>query len=356
MVRMGCEAVDELEGNLAALYESDGDVAAFGVEARRKVSAWSDLFVEKLGQGKTLVPELRALFKEKLIREHVAEITQIMRVCEPIISAVHQIAPRGRVAEFAEETAQRAKPIFLAAAAKMERDSRYLVLALLNRLDRPWQIMRLASLLGWTRAAGAESRNTEMMVICERLIPVLVEAANTTKAATAQKTTLTSGATDFAELRQHVVRYAQVAEALAAEVDFRKDSAWGAQIIKSREAMRGAFDAERLDIMENIIIGFMPSVLDAGAPPAEPAISQAVGAARLLMAVAHHGQRHGFGSDASVLIGKLAKELERLTEMLLTKPQGHEPHLDGAVKVISILFQDVRAQTLAKRVDAALGR
>jgi hypothetical protein len=42
--------------------------------------------------------------------------------------------------------------------------------------------------------------------------------------------------------------------------------------------------------------------------------------------------------------------------MLLTKPHGHEKQLDGAVKVLSILFPDVRTQALARRVDQALGR
>jgi hypothetical protein len=355
MVRMGVEGMDKLEAELAAAYEKKEDIAAFARDARRKVSLWSDKFMEKLGKGKTLVPELRAMFKENHVRDHVAEITSIMRCCEPVLVALARIAPAGRVHEFTEAAAAQARPVYLAAAAKMGGDARYLALALLNRFDKPWQMMRLATALGWTRAAGAASRPPEMTVLCERLIPALVEAANATKASTAQKT-LTAGEADFAEVRRLVTRYAQIAEALAVEVDFRKDSAWGAQIIKSREAMRSAFDVERLDIMESIIVGFMPSVLEAGAPPAEPAISHAISAARLLMAVAHHGQRHGFSSDASVLIGKLGKELERLTEMLLTKPHGHEKQLDGAVKVLSILFPDVRTQALARRVDQALGR
>jgi hypothetical protein len=355
MLRMGVEEMDALEAALASAYEEDGDIAAFAHEARRKVSLWSDAFVEKLGQGKTLVSELRTMFSENLVREHVGEITRVMRCCEPILAALARIAPGGEVAELDEAAAAQAAPIYAAAASKMGADARYLAFALFNRLAKPWQIMRLAAALGWTRAAGAKSRNGEMTALCERLIPMLVELANTIKAGTAQET-LASTEGAFVELRQLVLRYAQVADALAAEVDFRKDSAWGAQIIRSREAMRSAFDAEPLDVMENIIVGFMPSVLEAEAPPPEPAIGHAVAAARLLMAVVHHGQHHGFGNDAGVLVGKLGKELERLIEMLLTKPQGHEPQLDGAVKVLSILFPDLRTQALAKRVAQALGR
>jgi hypothetical protein len=355
MIRMGVEGMDKLEADLAAEYEKGGDIAAFARAARRQVSGWSDRFMQKLGMGKTLVPELKAMFRENLVHEHVAEITRIMRCCEPILVALARIAPSGRVHELTEAAAEAAKPVYLAAVSRLGADSVYLMLALLNRLEKPWQIMRLARALGWTRAAGAPSRNAEMTAVCERLIPALVETAIATKAATAQRT-LASGDADFAEVRQLVTRFAQISEALSTEVDFRKDSAWGAQIIKSREAMRSAFDAERLDIMENIIVGFMPSVLEAEAPPAEPAIAHAIDAARLLMAVVHHGERHGFASDASVVIVKVAKELERLTEMLLTRPHGHEPQLDGAVKVLSILYPDVRTKALAKRVDEALGR
>lgn len=355
MLRMGADEMEALETALAAEYEKEGDIAAFAHDLRRKVSLWSDTFVEKLAQGKTLVADLRAMFSENLVREHVGEITRIMRCCEPIVAALARIAPEGEIAEFSEEAAARAARVYVAAAEKMGADACYLALALFNRLGKPWQIMRLAAALGWTRAAGAKSRNAEMTALCERLIPVLVELANAIKAATAQET-LASTEGAFVELRQLVLRYAQIADALAAEVDFRKDSAWGAQIIRSREAMRSAFDAEPLDVMENIIVGFMPSVLEAEAPPPEPAISHAIAAARLLMAVVHHGQHHGFGNDAGVLVGKLGKELERLIEMLLTRPQGHEPQLDGAVKVLSTLFPDLRTQALAKRVAQALGR
>jgi hypothetical protein len=355
MRRMGADAIPQLEAELGAQYAQHGDIARFAHDTRRKVSRWSDRFVEKLGKGKTLVPELRAMFKDNHIRDHVGEITRIMHCCEPILAALSQVAPDGRLHDLGEAAAGQAKPVCLAAAAKLGPDAPYLALALLNRLEKPWQVTRLASALGWTRAAGAAARNPEMTAVCERLIPALVEAANATKAATARKS-LTSADGDFAELRQLVIRYAHIADALADEVDFRKDGVWGAQIIKSREAMRSAFDAERLDVIENVIVGFMPSVLEADAPPAEPAISHAIGAARLLATVVHHGQRHGFASDASVLVGKLGKELERLVEMLLTKPQGHDAQLDGAVKVLSILFPDVRTQALAKRVDQALGR
>src|SRR5690554_1929845 len=61
MIRMGVEGMDKLEADLAAEYEKGGDIAAFARAARRQVSGWSDRFMQKLGMGKTLVPELKAM-------------------------------------------------------------------------------------------------------------------------------------------------------------------------------------------------------------------------------------------------------------------------------------------------------
>lgn len=57
--------------------------------------------------------------QENFVHEHVAEITRIMRCCEPILVALARIAPSGRVHELSEAAAEAAKPLYLAAASRM---------------------------------------------------------------------------------------------------------------------------------------------------------------------------------------------------------------------------------------------
>jgi Glu-tRNA(Gln) amidotransferase subunit E-like FAD-binding protein len=237
--------------------------------------------------------------------------------------------------------------------AALGTDTPYFALALLNRLEKPWQIMRVAQALDWKRGA---KRDTELAAICGRLLRMLTQIAEATSAATRKATALTVTTEDLTELRSLMGRYAETAEALHGVVDFRKDADWAAEIIKSRGKMRVAFAADRLAPLEAVVIGFLVPAPGGEPMLAETAVPRAMEAARLVVSVAHHGGRHGFASDAKVLIAKFGKLFDLHAERLLAKPQGVEQQLQGLVKVVRVLFKDIHAETLAKRVEATLRR
>jgi hypothetical protein len=350
--RMAGSRLRDLEAQLAKLQEEGRETEIFAAEARRLAAAWSADFVAGLRAHRRLVPELQNLFADDLVRSQVGDIAEVLRICEPLAEALGAVGGPAPIAELDDARVAEVKDRYLALAETLGPDTRWFILAIMNRLEKPWQILRLAQALGWTRDADVV-RNAELTAICERLIAMLVDVAEQTSAATAEKTALSSGSVDYAELRRLVARYAGLADGLNVEVDFRRDSIWGAEIMRSRAKMRSSFDAERLQVVCNIVLAFFPNVVGAHPPPVGT-IQDAREAATLLSAVAARGERHGFGDDAKIALGMLDKELERQTEALLAGPQDYEAQLKGAAEVMNALFHDIRSKNFARRIETAL--
>src|SRR5262249_26785150 len=122
---------------------------------------------------------------------------------------------------------------------------RYLGLAILNRLDKPWQIFPLARALAWQPDATLVA-NPHLGIIGLRLLQDPDRLTGAVQAGN-PRGKMSAHLVDFDRLRGLVARYVECAEGLTDEIDMRRDSEWGEMQLRSRTAMREALDEDRLE-------------------------------------------------------------------------------------------------------------
>ncbi len=182
--------IGDFEAALAALVRSGAERAidAFALEAQEAASRWTRLLVEALGDLAS-DPALRRLVPAP---EFVADVTasvmasMLARSPNRSLAATSEIdralrlsqnLAGPRIVEFTPEAVTAAKQHYLALNETHGIDSRYLARALMNRLKRPWHILRLARALSW-KPDDALVRNTEFGVVGERLIRELSQSVD----------------------------------------------------------------------------------------------------------------------------------------------------------------------------------
>jgi hypothetical protein len=251
-------------------------------------------------------------------------------------------------------------------------ETRLFALAILNRLDKPWHIFRLARTLSWKRDATLVS-NTELAVIGQRTLHDLDMTANAVDIGN-PKGRMSAHLVDFDRLRALVGRYLECAEGLLGEIDLRRDSAWGEAMLRSRGKMRDALERDRLDAAANVILAILPERRSADtrqrpnsakggptAPSAEPAVPEAAKAIQLLTFIAQRGSRQGFSSGARKLLDELCQTIHERGEDLIgdlrAEPDDAElrAQLAPAIWLVDALFPDERGRILLRRLKNEQG-
>jgi DNA-binding response OmpR family regulator len=244
---------------------------------------------------------------------------------------------------------------------------RLFVVAILNRLEKPWQIFRVPRSLSLNREASVVS-GTELAVIGDRLLSDLGEFANAVDAAT-REIGATASPIDYAGLQALVARYIDGDEGLRQEINIRRDSNWGAALMQTRARMRVALDEDRLQKLGEAILsplsalsdGELPSLAslhDDGETP--QTISDAGRAIRFLNHVATRGAAHGFGAAAERLLGGVrataALQIESMTDLVVGAPidQATRARLERALQLVRLLFDEHRKKVLGNRLGAIL--
>jgi len=375
--RTAAEELGALEASLAACY---GDDAPAGVDevARR---AWAAAARGTASLVKELAKPrgdaaLRQLFPRAGLVTDVTTIAALLALAEPIITAYAAIdqvlaaadkLEAGRIIELTSEAVTVAKQHYLAIPEANGLDAGLLALGLLNRLRRPWQILRLARALSW-KQNDALLRQTEFATVGERLIVGLSSSAQEIVSLTSAR----GGAIDCARIGAAIADYMEECEGLLGEFGFRRDSSWGEAILKTRVVVSDAVGREFLGrVADQMLARILPLERRAGLPrgsspgpdlhqpPSEADVAEAVAAARLLILLLHRGSRHGFGQPARDTIDTLSTELEKRTRDLLDALRHTPDHpaieaqLTAAVQIFDLLFEDGRGNTIARRMRLA---
>jgi hypothetical protein len=357
------------------------DPAAREALARRAQAAaagWTRTLAQELargGGGRALVP----LFPRPGLVADVGTIATVLALAEPLADAFvaidRALAQGGhldgrRIVEFAPEAVTVAKQRYLALSDMHGLDSVFLALGLLNRLSRPWEILRLGRALMW-RADDTALRHTEFAAVGDRLIHDLADAARAIVALAAPHT----GAPDCAAMVAAVTTYADGIDGLLGEFGFHRDGPWGEAILETRvavcDALGGGFP-ERLAVhllrctAPGARSGAATRGIGAVGDPPEPEadvaaaaeldVAAAVMAAQLLLLLRHRGDRHGFGQRARETIDMIGTELgvraEILLEALRRTPSSPAPaaQIAAAASVLDVFFADGRGATLLRRM------
>jgi CheY-like chemotaxis protein len=374
------EQLDPIQDDLDRLLPLDD---AIGLEAlsqtlRGVVATLTGRLVALLRDPKSShLPAVKALLRVDAVAE-LQMISEILLVAGPLDEAIRKFdaaVPRDpsgkpRVSEMTPALVSEAKRCY----AKLGEGGvagRLFVLAVLNRLDKPWQIFRLARALSWNRDASAVS-GTELSVIGDRLFFVLDSTATAVDLATA-KLRPSPPSSEVERLLALVARYADLDEGLINETTIRRNSPWGLALGRARDKMNLGLGEERLGVIARMIRESLRPEAEAGWALAGPglddgvarriqsAINAAALAVRFLNYVAQRGNKHGFGSPARRVLAELRDEvaaalekaLEALTANSVDRPSPE--FLERGAMLVEILLPDPRGQKLGSRLKAALG-
>ncbi|HZT52122.1 MAG TPA: hypothetical protein VFA22_09315 [Stellaceae bacterium] len=372
--RIGGAELRALEAELAGRFTegASGDTQDVALAAWSKAAEWTRSLSQELAAPKRDAA-LRELFPRVELGADVAAIADLLAIAAPVTAAFaamdQVLAAAGKldgrqIVEFIPEAVTIAKQHYVAMSEAQGMRNSLLALGLLNRLRRPWHILRLARALSW-KQNDALLRQTEFAVVGERLIQGLAKSAQDIAALAAPRT----GAIDAARIAAAIADYMEEAEGLLGEFGFRRDSDWGEAILRTRVSVSDAIGRAFLGrLAEQMMARILPVERRAGTPrgvsaepdlrepPSDGAIAEAIEAAKLLAMLQHRGARHGFGQPAHDTIDALGTEIEKRTRDLLDalrRSPGHpviEAQISAAAHVIDVLFEDGRGSTIARRM------
>jgi hypothetical protein len=343
-------------------------------ETQRAAEGWTRRLLTELNQPKA-DPALRQIFRKPSIATDVEEIARLLGIAEPLRQALDDVIGKlddarrldgRRIIELTAEAITTVKQHYLALSEAHGMNSRYLALALLNRLVQPPHILRLGRALSW-KQDDALVQATEFGIIGQRLM-LSLERSSRDIAVAAQRG---GEGPDLDLLTRHIERYMAESEALLGEIGFRRDSSWGETILQTRSTVASALDRELMTVIAGRVLALMPTVKRRDAPrnaPGQPVldarpdaavVTRALDAARFLLMLMQRGQRHGFAHTARDAVDQLGNDIEiradNLIEALRAAPDNLAivAQLQAATQVCDILFEDGRGPLIERRMRLA---
>jgi hypothetical protein len=339
-------------------------------DAQAAAIRWCEAILAALDKPKP-DPVLRRLISS-FVAEDIAVIAEVLSVTRSLAQSVRSVmrvasllgvAELGRLKDLPPDCVTQLKQQYLDFTEQHGTKARYLALAVLNRLDQPRQILRLARALSW-KSDDTLVANTEFAAVGSRLIGEIERLARSIVALrNASRNTPPPAHT----LRLIITHYLEEAEGMLSEIGLRRDSPWGGAILKTRNEIAEALDREFLDRYAQRALHILP--LDRHGEsnlielPSAEAIEEAIDIARLLHQLMQRGQRHGFGQTARETIGALDEALEQRVLRLCAAAQKNpgqaaalEAQAEAGAEFCRALFDSARAEAIGRRVTAALRR
>jgi hypothetical protein len=355
-------------------------IERFSAVVQRAACVWTAATLAVPSDQKHADPALRRVLRDPGLQTDFAEIARLLAIADPLRQALEAVSTtaarlgqtRGRrILEFSDDTISEAKQQYLRFTDAHGTDARYVALGIMNRLERPWQILRLGRALSW-KPDDAMMQDTELAILGQRLTHDLAVLASEIDALMPSPDKAGTDATDFKQMQQALTRYIDNAEQMLGEFGFRRDSAWGEQILATRGTLANALAANRLAQVAEIALAVLP--LDRGisarrlgnqnpdlqAVPSGETVEQAVRAARFLMLLLQRGARHGLSSLALSAIDTVGTAIvnrgNRLFDLLAREPSHAAAiaQLNGAIRIAGVLFDDGRADLMSRRLKSAL--
>jgi hypothetical protein len=368
--------IRSMEAELKELVarNDEAGIAAFGDTAARAARGWTDRLLQRLGARKGEA-ELKKLFADPLFVLDVEEIARLLPLGGAVrgsIDAVLRVAQQNgeargrRIADLGPETVTEAKHQYVRLSDAFGVEVRYFALGLLNKLEHAWTILRLGRALA-LKGNDAALQDTEFGVIGERLIADLQRQAREI-AAVAEAD---NAVAHLPQLQALLQGYIDDAEGLLGEFGFRRDSAWGAAILKTRAEVARAVGKNLIENIGIAALAVMPQrerpgrrhrgsgEPDLGHLPREGEIATALAGAHFLVFLAKRGERHGLALAARAMIRHIGEEIERRASRLLGEfkeapdSSAIAAQIEAAIRVLEVLFENGRGDVLARRLHNA---
>ncbi len=363
-----------LQAELDRLVPTADDAAldAFAIRVRAAAATGTAELIE-LMKGKKPSPALKALARHPERVADIQQIGEILQAGEPLRAAIAELMDivdeyermaGTMILDLSPAIVTEAKRIYDHLSEGSGGETKLFALAVLNRLDKPWHIFRLARALSWKRDATMVS-HTELAVIGQRLLHYLDLTATMVDAAN-PKGRMSSHLVDFDRLRELVGRYVDCAEGLLGEIDLRRDSEWGEEMLRSRAKMRDTFEEDRMETAAKAILAIVPdrdgrrgggAKPVAAAQPSEAVVAHGLKAVQLLTFLSQRAGRQGFSAGARKVLDQLGHDIHKRAEDLIADLRADPANaalrdlLPPAITLVEALLLDERGKTLLRRLN-----
>ncbi len=337
------------------------DKAAFGVFAQtvhRAVRQWTETLLKRMTEGEG-DPALKAIFAGLNLMADLREVARILPLAEMLRSGLDTVIAaaqgegkaRGRwLPELGPATSAEAARQYRKVRDAFGVDVGYFALALINRLERPWDILGLGRELAW-RQDGSLVRDTEFGAIGRRLLREFEILAREIGGLAG------NAAGPLAPLLTTLERYAEASRALLGEGGFRRGSTWAEEVTEIRGHVVEALGAPFIERLGETVLALLPPRgAGAGLIPDQPAIVRAAEAARLLVFLRENGGKTGIIPGVQRAAEQSAKEIGRRVKELTAAAKNAEDNAalasqaEAAALISDILFAEDGGETAALQV------
>ncbi len=248
-------------------------------------------------------------------------------------------------------------------AAAIPDAAPFVAVMAMNRLEKPWEALRLPLMISRQTQDILISR-TDMGLVGEILFADIEEHAAAIRAARAP-------AFDGAELAHHVDRFAELSNGLVKEVGVRRDGKWGQRLLSDRAAIaevmegfmeRGVKEILAVLAMQKGSFGRSARVPDVSRPVDPEKAARAINYARLIVGCRSSAAAGSFAAAQKDAFDKVSGELKLYIEEIVRELRECdserrarvEQHFELAASLTAILFSEQEADLLHRRARAAL--
>jgi hypothetical protein len=325
------------------------------VELQKAAIGWTNRLLAELDRAEC-PQSLKQAFENPLLTADAREIARILPLSAALKSQIaiscslldeaDQMEGQ-RILDLSPDTVAMLKGQYLSFAETRGPEARYLALALMNRMARPWQILMLARTLAWrpndpaSPYAEFDAAASRLVLELQRLAYAMTELAKSAELAR-----------DMAGLQALAARYLDLAGGVAGILSLRADSPWAEAIADSHRRLAAAFDRPFLDRVSAI-------VLDAERLADPESVETAAEGARFLALLLEHGGRFGLDNAARDATSELARRIGEASQRLIEAMRSASNYslfnaqLQVLLTVTEIIFKDGPGAQLARTLRMA---
>jgi hypothetical protein len=334
-----------LEDKLRALGDepAPAEIDPIGEDARRSAAAWTRKLLQVI--DKKPRPEWAEVLADPVERGRVVFIADSLEVAEalrPRLAAIPSSMP-----EFEPGDVEVVKQEYNRLAPACPKGVPFFALAVMNRLPRQWQILRLPGAL-FGRCAEPLLRASSLVVLGHRLFHILQHSAETLQKLLHGKTIASE--IDAVRLHKELDRFLDYVQGISANLEMPSGSGWSGAMTKVLGIAHAAIARHHIDLLAEIVSGYTQDPMPPGVAPLETALA----AANILRDLAARMPIYGKAEQEAVdrLGAALAAHLKHLVARARTEQKGAAlaRTIEAGLSLVRALYPQDRATLVLRAI------
>lgn len=334
----------------------------FAESATRAAEFWTFASQEIRKAIETDRKAVRAALQSDVTVADAEEMTLLLSA-GPQVVEIQKLLPR-RTQQLNEDLLAQLRGIHDHAAATQPVFAPYVAVIAMNRLERPWEALKLPQLVT-NQTQDTLISNTDLGLVGDVLFAKIEAHGNAVRAArhpVFDADALVAHLADFTELSSRIVK----------EIEMRRDGRWGKRLLADRaavaETMEGLMEHAPKEVLAMLPVqksgsyGGGPLCADLSRPVDEEKAARGLRYGKLLSGSAHYAAAGSFAASYQTAMDEVVQHLRGYNEDLIKEmrvPEGErqpatERQFELATQLTALMFSSEEAEHLRRRARAAL--